>query len=73
MHKIWNCNVTFKTVYFISITAGDEKVKQEIDLVIEMMVEVRVHGKPYYGVVKWLGSVEFNGKMENMAGLEMVC
>ena len=59
------------TVYFISITAN-EKVKQEIDLAIEMMVEVRVHGKPYYGVVKWLGSVEVNGKMVNMAGLEMV-
>ena len=38
-----------------------------------MMVEVRVNKKPYYVVVKWLGLVEINKKMENIVGLEMVC
>ena len=51
----------------------DEKSRQEIDLTIGMMVEVRIKGKPYYGVVKWLGLVEIKGKSEKIVGLEMVC
>ena len=57
----------------ITDNENDVKPKPKVDLTIEMMVEVTFHGKPYYGVVKWLGPVEVEGKMENLVGLEMVC
>ena len=47
-----------------------EEIKAKLSL--QMMVEVRIIGEPYYGVVKWMGSLEVNGKMEDLVGLEMV-
>ena len=50
----------------------DEPEDGNIDLAIEMMVEVGVNGKPYYGVVKWMGTLIVNGKMVDLVGLKMV-
>ncbi|XP_066917442.1 uncharacterized protein [Clytia hemisphaerica] len=51
----------------------DKRVAEEppIELTVEMMVEVSVNKKPYYGVVKWLGLSEVEGKMVDIVGLEM--
>ena len=56
------------------ISAAVPEKTEEVDfgLSIEMMVEVRVNGKPFYGVVKWMGSLEVNGKIVDLVGLEMV-
>ena len=53
----------------------EERVKVDegpIDLTVGMMVEVAVNKKPYYGVVRWLGTSEVEGKMVDLVGLEMV-